>query len=261
MKAFGCSPGCQRKSLIVLLLVPVFSLQILAGSLLATSFDSPATFGLPAPGSTGEAWIKRQNNPFYGGKNWNAPPEWIKQKGAAGVPNPRSGGTGGDFVSGVSKAPGYKPGGSVPQGAGVRPPVDVYDDWVRAGNKPNVPAGKGVRPPESVPGVTEGTSGGSQWVKNQKNPFIGGGGKIMGKDLGSGQTIYPIGRRMTPFGPGQKLTGEGKAIYDGLIKEGFPHSMPPGGASPSPLRQEARYFPPRPRVRPFREAVDRPPQR
>jgi hypothetical protein len=234
MKWVGCFPGSRRKSIIVLLLVPVFSLQVLAGSLLATSFDPPATFGLPAPGSTGEAWIKRQNNPFYGGKNWNTPPEWIKQKGTFGVPNPKSGGTGGGFSSGVAQAPGYKPQGSVPQGTGVRPPTNPYDEWAAAGNKPNVPAGKGVRPPESVPGVTKGTSAGSQWYKNQKNPFIGGGGKIMGKDLGSGQTIYPIGRRLTPFGPGQKLTGEGKAIYDGLIKEGFPHRMPPGGSVPKP---------------------------
>jgi hypothetical protein len=237
MKWVGRSPRSRRKPIIVLLLVPVFFLQVLAGSLLAASPDPPTTFGLPAPGSTGEAWIKRQNNPFYGGKNWNTPPEWIKQKGTFGVPNPKSGGTGGGFSSGVAQAPGYKPQGSVPQGTGVRPPTNPYDEWAAAGNKPHVPAGKGVRPPESVSGVTEGTSAGSQWYKNQKNPFIGGGGKIMGKDLGSGQTIYPIGRRMTPFGPGQKLTGEGKAIYDGLIKEGFPHRMPPGGSVPKPAPQ------------------------
>ena len=178
-------------------------------------------------GNTFDFWWKNQRNPFYGGRNWNAAPEWIKQKGPTGVPNPRSGSTGGDFVSRVAGTPGYKPGGNVPAGKGVRTPLDVYDDWKMAGNKPNVPAGPGVRPPESVPGVTEGTSAGSGWFEGQQK--LGAGGKPAGATPGPGEPIYPIGRRLTPFKPGQKLpTGEGKAIYDG---SGIPHRAPPSGAS------------------------------
>jgi hypothetical protein len=169
-------------------------------------------FGVPGRGSTGDAFTTGQ------GKTWNTTPEWVRQKGGTGTPNPRSGSTGGDFVSGVRETPGYKPGGSVGPGPGVRSATNVYDDWLKTGNKPNVPSGTGVRAPESVPGVSKGSSAGSQWFKNQKNPFIGG----------SGKGVY---RSPTPFKAGQSLTGEAKAVYNSLMKEGFPYRVPPSGLS------------------------------
>jgi hypothetical protein len=169
-------------------------------------------FGVPGRGSTGDAFTAGQ------GKTWNTTPEWVRQKGRTGMPNPRSGSTGGDFVSGVRETPGYKPDGSVGPGPGVRSATNVSDDWLKAGNKPNMPSGKGVRAPESVPGVSKGSSAGSQWFKNQKNPFIGG----------SGKGVY---RSPTPFKAGQSLTGEAKVIYKSLMKEGFPYRVPPSGLS------------------------------
>lgn len=218
MSFSGNHHGNFKRTIVLMLALWLFSGLAISGSAHASSGGKGSTF---------DSWWKNQRNPFYGGRNWNTAPEWIKQKGPAGVPNPRSGSTGGDFVSGVAKTPGYKPGGSVPEGPGVGQATSVYDDWLKAGNKPNVPAGPGVRPPESVPGVAQGSSAGSGWVEQQQK--LGAGGKATGTTPGPGEPIYPIGRRLTPFKPGQKLpTGEGKAIYEG---SGIPHRAPPSGAS------------------------------
>jgi hypothetical protein len=199
-------------------------------------FSALATSGIArassaGSGSTFDFWWSKQRNPFYGGRNWNAAPEWIKQRGPVGVPNPRSGSTGGDFVSGVTEIPGYKPEGNVLIGKGVRTPLDPIKDWEMAGNPAHVPAGKGVRPPESVSGITGGGSGGSQWFEAQQKLNVGG--KAAGTTPGSVEPIYPVGGRLTPFEPGQKLTGEEKAIYDGLIKDSIAHRAPPSGTPPA----------------------------
>ncbi len=225
---------CRNDRHILLFLFAFWFLTglVLSGIAFATSYDTAAKVAVSGPGSTFDFWWTNQRNPFYGGRNWNTPPEWVKQKGPVGVPNPRSAGTPGDFTSGVAKIPGYKPGGNVPVGEGVRQtPLDPIKDWEIAGNPAHVPAGKGVRPLESVSGVTGGGSGGSQWFEAQQQ--LNAGGKAAGTTPGSGEPIYPVGGRLTPFKPGQKLTGEEKAIYDGLIKDGIPHRAPPSGAPPA----------------------------
>ena len=225
---------CRNDRHILLFLFTFWFLTglVLSGIAFATSYDTAAKVAVSGPGSTFDFWWTNQRNPFYGGRNWNTPPEWVKQKGPVGVPNPRSAGTPGDFTSGVAKIPGYKPGGNVPVGEGVRQtPLDPIKDWEIAGNPAHVPAGKGVRPLESVSGVTGGGSGGSQWFEAQQQLNVGG--KAAGTTPGSGEPIYPVGGRLTPFKPGQKLTGEEKAIYDGLIKDGIPHRAPPSGAPPA----------------------------
>lgn len=176
----------------------LFAFWFLSGLVLpsiafAASYDTAANVPVSRPGSTADFWLKGQSNPFYGGRKWSTPPEWIKRKGSFGVPNPNSGGTPGVFTSDLANIPGYKPGGNVPvgkgvrtpldpikewemagnpahvpAGKGVRTPLDPMEEWKIAGNRPQVPSGKGVRSPESVPGVTGGGSGGSGWFEEQQ---------------------------------------------------------------------------------------------